>query len=119
MFEFLVPFMVLAPTAGQGTWSDTAPLNALSGGVSIHAEISGRPTADCHPPQIVLPPRRGNVLRFQQGGVSYEGNEAPTGNLVLRGKAARPVTLTGNRTVGGLWSVGTDGRCVGTWKPRA
>jgi hypothetical protein len=117
MFDFLVPFMFLAPTVSPGTWSDTAAMNAQTGAVHVRAEITGRPSADCRPPDFVLPPRNGSRLHFQQHGISYEGTEAQTGNLVLRSNAARPVTLTGDRIRGGLWSAGNDGKCVGVWKP--
>jgi hypothetical protein len=117
MFEFFLSAMFLTPTGSVDTWSDADRAYNQSRATRVHMEIAGRTGADCRPPAITLPPSRGRVLRFEQGGVRYEGTEAESGHLVVRSGGTRPVTLTGNRANGGLWSLGNDGKCVGTWRP--
>ncbi len=121
MFEFLLSVMLLTPTPGTGTvtWSDTAPAVNQGQAMRLKAQVTGRPAADCKPPLASLPPGRNGTLRFEDAGVRYEGTESQSGSLVVRGSGARPVVLTGSRSSGGLWSVGNDGKCIGTWTPES
>lgn len=114
MLEQLMSLVFLGPVTPADAWT-TRPLNQAAA-TPVRMEISGRPTPGCTPPVIALPPARGGMLRFEDGGVRYEGTEVSTGSLVLRSTGAKPLTLTGTRTHGGLWSLGNDGRCVGVWK---
>ena len=116
MFEYLVSFMLLAPTPGTA-WADSVPASNQAQAMRLRTEVTGKRSAECSPPTLSLPPRNGGTLRFEERGVRYEGTEAETGNLVVRSNGPRPVTLTGDRASGGRWSVGYDGSCVGVWKP--
>lgn len=118
MLEQLMSLVFLGPVTPTDAWTyGTRPVNQAAA-TAVRMEVSGRPTPGCTPPAITLPPARNGMLRFEDGGVRYEGTEVSTGNLVLRGGGTKPLTLTGTRTDGGLWSLGNDGRCVGVWKQR-
>lgn len=116
MFEHLMTLVFLAPVAPSATWSAGGGGVTQAGPTPIRLEVSGPSRAGCVSSALTLPPSSGGTLRFEQAGVRYVGSETATGSLTLRSDASRPLTLSGSRTQGGLWSLGTDGRCVGTWR---
>jgi hypothetical protein len=117
MFEQLMTLVFLAPVAPSDTWAGgRQPVNQAAS-PSIRLEVSGPPHPGCLPRTLPLPVATTGAFRFEDRGVRYSGTETNSGQLVIRSDGARPLTLSGDRAGGGLWSIGTDGRCVGVWKP--
>ncbi|HJQ57047.1 MAG TPA: hypothetical protein VJ890_09085 [Vineibacter sp.] len=116
MFEQLMTLMFLAPAAPSGTWAAADAANVQGRGSTIRLEVSGPARAGCAPQTLALPPVERGALRFEDRGLRYTGTETVSGNLLVRSDGARPLTLSGSRVNGGLWSLGNDGRCVGRWK---
>jgi hypothetical protein len=118
MFEQFMSLMFLMPVAPAETWAGAAePVNQASA-LHLRLEVIGRRTPDCTSHVLAVPLARGGTLRFEDRGVRYAGTMTPNGNLILRSDAARPLVLSGDRIQGGRWSLGTDGNCVGVWKPQ-
>ena len=119
MFEQLMWLMTLMPVAPTETWPGAAePVNHASA-LRLRLEVVGRRSPDCNGQVLAVPPASGGMFRFEDRGVRYAGTMAPSGNLILRSDSARPLVLSGDRIQGGRWSLGTDGNCVGVWKPQS
>jgi hypothetical protein len=116
MFDQMMSLLFLAPVAPVDTWSTMANSVNLSSAMHVRMEVSGRRTPGCDGQGLAVPPARGGAIRFEERGVRYAGTLTPSGHLMLRSDAPRPLILNGNMASGGKWSRGTDGTCVGIWQ---
>jgi hypothetical protein len=105
--------LALVLSGASSPWTDTDATPHIR---TLQLDVDGPASTACNGLHLDVPVGEGGVIYFANGGLQYEGVEAPNGMIVLRSiEAEHPLSLSGDERTGGRWSRGDDGSCTGAW----